>query len=295
MSFKSMLANLQAASGIERGRGNASSASSSGSSQRRFAASDTLLTRTSALNSVNILRGRPKKEATKSSGEVNVAVCCTVVDSFPQEDAWRAWLEGGGGVGGGSGGGSNGSDTRNGRSAPPTGTTGTTGTTVAMRVKASLHIHAKHPERIRSAFVSSKLIESEIKPEWNDVRVIEAMLLLLRNALKNPATDFVVFTTESCIPIATLEQVGKELSLSKKSWLRYYCNDADASKYDQTTCFLPLESVLPPNCIAKSLPGWISLTRKHAESILSLPQKLEMEVRKENEHGIDCNDFCWCD
>ena len=81
---------------------------------------------------------------------------------------------------------------------------------------AELYIHAKHPERVRSGWARSKTIAKCYKPEWNDVRVVRAMLALAEEALEDSRTTHALFCTESCVPIATVAEVAERVVLGKK-------------------------------------------------------------------------------
>ena len=145
--------------------------------------------------------GRSNQTSSSSSSEFHLAVCATIVDDFPHEQLWKRWI---------------------------------TPTTIdishnnnkmketKISCSAELYIHAKHPQHIKSSYLKSKLLPFSHTPNWNDVRVIRAMLSLLRQALRNNddndeknTTTHVLFCTESCIPIVTLGEAARSILLNE--------------------------------------------------------------------------------
>jgi hypothetical protein len=61
----------------------------------------------------------------------------------------------------------------------------------------------------------SKLIPISHRPNWNDVRIVRAILSLLENALRNEKTTHVLLCTESCIPVATLKETARSVLLNE--------------------------------------------------------------------------------
>lgn len=158
----------------------------------------------------------------------------------------------------------------------------------ALEASAELYIHAKHPDRLRSSWARSKMIRKCYKPNWNDVRIVRAMLALAEEALNDARTTHILFATESCIPIATLgevalrivlEQDGQDKQKSTINWDRsfvdaYGRNSPRCTRFDERNCWDALRGKVPPDAIQKALPGWCLVSRKHMESILNLPQAL---------------------
>ena len=60
-----------------------------------------------------------------------------------------------------------------------------------------------------------------------------------------------------------------------RSYLDYYGpTDRRCTRFDEHSSFGPLSRVLPPDCLHKALPGWIALSRLHADDVLSLPRRM---------------------
>jgi hypothetical protein len=213
-----------------------------------------------------------------SSSKIHLAVCICIVDDLPHENIWRRWIQ-----------------------------------DATSRVTASVYIHAKHPERIRehgSAWLQQCLIPISHCPNWNDVRIVRAMLSLIEHALLLPTTPsqtqqtqdegssvdlsfdhpitHILFATESCIPIAPIQALEQILMLQEQhqssisttrcsSFLDYYGKD-QATRFEERHCWNVVSQFVPMDCIVKALPGWCLLTAQHALDVLRLSYQHRMQL-----------------
>lgn len=53
------------------------------------------------------------------------------------------------------------------------------------------------------------------RPNWNDVRIVRAVLSLLEAALRDGRTTHVLLCTESCVPVATLKETARSVLLDE--------------------------------------------------------------------------------
>jgi len=181
----------------------------------------------------------------KNQSKIHVAICAVIVSTLPHEDIWRSWLK---------------HDSPN--------------------SSASIYIHAKTPSAIQNdSWLKSKLIPVSHDPNWNDIKIVQAMLSLIQFALKEKDITHIMFVTESCIPIAPLESLASLLRRYGTdedcccSFLDYYSRESPrCTRFDEHACF-HIEG-LPTSAIYKALPGWCLLSKKHAELVINLPDKL---------------------
>ena len=171
----------------------------------------------------------------KGKDPIHLAVCLCIVDCLTHACVWEEWI----------------------------------GDNNDSQVTANLHVHAKEPDKVTDPWVRSKLIPITHRPNWNDVRVVKAMLSLMEDALKDKRTTHIVFGTESCIPICPLDQVHIEHG---KSYVSYY-GKSHATRFDERDVWGPLRQHIPLDAIHKALPGWCTLARDHAQMILDMPAK----------------------
>lgn len=209
---------------------------------------DSVITRLKKYAHIKSMEVMPQVEANNLPGVVGngkcIAVCLVIVDKLHHEGIWRRWIEQSSECG----------------------------------YQVSLHIHAKYPDRIDSPWVKSHTLSKTFTPEWNSPEVIRAVLAVISDALENLDTGRLFLGTESCIPIRTLQETGDQLFAEEKSWLQAYHKGKHA--FEEQKCFWAVDSnMIPQDYVWKSLPGWVMLTRKHAQAIVSLPGK------------VDCPDF----
>jgi len=263
------------------------------------------------------------KSINQTSSKFHLAVCATIVEDFPHEELWKRWM------------------TSTTIDVPSVNSNNNMEQiiTKAISCSAELYIHAKHAKQIlnnndnnssSSSYLKSKLLPFSHTPNWNDVRVIRAMLSLLQRALQDANTTHVLFCTESCIPIATLGEAARSILLDevclweekkkekndddddghdgvaaaaanspsndrkegmqnqpssqkkqqqrRPNWNRSYIhcynqNSPQCTRFDEHNCWSILSNAIPSSAIHKALPGWCLLSRKHAQSILELPEK----------------------
>lgn len=172
---------------------------------------------------------------TKETNPIHLAICLCIVDSLTHVSIWEEWVRE--------------------KSDSP--------------VSANLYVHAKFPEKITHPWARSKLISITHRPNWNDVRIVQAMLSLIEEALKDETTTHIVFGTESCLPICPLDQVHMEHG---KSYASYYGKN-QATRFDERDVWDVLQPHIPLDAIHKALPGWCTLARNHAKQILDMPKK----------------------
>lgn len=94
------------------------------------------------------------------SAQRNIAICLIIVDTLHHEEIWRHWIEHQQNIDQESG-----------------------------AYQAKLFIHAKYPEKVKSAWVRSHLIDVTFRPEWNSVEVVQALLSTLDTALQYTGDD----------------------------------------------------------------------------------------------------------
>jgi hypothetical protein len=218
-----------------------------------------------------------------SHHHIHVAVCACIVDSLPHEHIWRRWIH----------------PVRT----PPDNPKSDNDKAATISYSADMYIHAKFPRRIQSPWVKQKLISRSFQPDWNDVRIVQAMLALAEEALRDPNTTHILFCTESCIPISSLQDAIRMLLLlpptihtadipdpaeeqrnvfSVPSSTRMFFhtsfvnayNSSDPTqftRFDERSCWSKIAHTIPYEAIWKALPGWCVISKKHMNLVLDMP------------------------
>jgi hypothetical protein len=127
------------------------------------------------------------------------------------------------------------------------------------------------------------MLQISHNPNWNDVRVVHAMLSLVEEALKNSKVTHIIFGTESCLPICPLHEVELKIGTS---YVNYYGKES-CTRFDERDVWDVLKQFVPLQAIHKAIPGWCCLCRSHAQSILDLP-KDHLEGQQLYDAFIDC-------
>ena len=216
-----------------------------------YSKSNIVSTRTGGASSSSSL------SSSESQPRSTLAVLILTVDSLPHEGIWKKWIE-----------------------KEREAVRGSS----SQYFDAKVYIFAKHPKRISSPWVKQRLIsrcmeegKNELKPEWNSPEVIRAMLALLEEALDDKSCGRFIFLTESCMPIVSLKEAGERLFKEELSWLNAF--HVPKNRYEEIHCFHKVSShIIPNKCVWKCFPGWIALTRRHAEDIVELPKKVRADL-----------------
>ena len=180
--------------------------------------------------SLNSTKQKDTVAAPPTSRPPFLAICLCIVDDLPHADIWKYWIGNG--------------------------------------ENASLHLHAKHPEKVAGEWTRSKLIGKSHNPNWNDVRIVKAMLSLANEALEDERVTHIYFGTESCLPVVSLTK-GLSRIQDGVSYLKHY-NKSQASRFEERECWSPVEQFVPSEAIYKALPGWGVLCRAHVKAILDM-------------------------
>mmetsp|Transcript_9701 Transcript_9701/g.14899 ORF Transcript_9701/g.14899 Transcript_9701/m.14899 type:complete len:456 (-) Transcript_9701:129-1496(-) len=263
--FRSMLATFQAATGTNKDKEQPSHKNNNDSAAAYAAASTGTSTKLSSLKELTdrmwrvaqikaatkISQAPSRNEEVRHSKPIRLAICFCIVDQFPHEHIWKRWISSG---------------------------------TNGAGVSADLFIHAKEPEKIKSEWLKEKLISKTYRPNWNDVRIVRALLKLMEEALQphdnhnnsndtqpQQAITHILFATESCIPICTLDDLALHLQKGI-SYMNYYGREK-ATRFDEQSVWNILEKDIPCPAIHKALPGWCVLSAHHAQAILDMSRK----------------------
>jgi hypothetical protein len=252
-------------------------------------------------------------DTNRKTNAAQIAICSTIVDTFPHEKLWRKWMDETGGEITIPTMTNNKHNTDGGAAIVDADATTTNDDTIVITTSAEMYIHAKF-QSTNDSWVQSKTLPISHKPNWNDVRIVRAILSLIQTALQNVHTTHILLCTESCIPIATLKETVRSILLdevcpweeegaaitttttttlsnqskkeednqhqSKKidwdrSYVNYYNrNSPQCTRFDEHNCWEVLRSSMSLDIVHKALPGWCLLSRKHAQSIMDIPHQL---------------------
>jgi hypothetical protein len=132
---------------------------------------------------------------------------------------------------------------------------------------ASVYVHAKHRGDVRS-FLRDHLIEDEIPTQWGHISLVQVMVALLRNALRDPETTAFVFVSDTCIPVRPLAQVRREVLGTPHSMFHRQGSIARFWSPDvEKRCQQQLAPTVEARHVAKA-SQWCVLNRPDAETVV---------------------------
>ena len=80
--------------------------------------------------------------------------------------------------------------------------------------------HAKYRDRVTDEIIKNSLIRKHIETEWGHSSLVMVMLFLAHEAIKSGA-DWIIYLSDSCVPIRTYENIYEFLENSNNlSWFQ---------------------------------------------------------------------------
>jgi hypothetical protein len=130
----------------------------------------------------------------------------------------------------------------------------------------SVYCHPKFSRALLSKTLSGKAIKTAIPTNQGDITVVEATILLMREAIKDPENKYFCLCSESCIPVQTFPALKEMVTEVGKSWIGYeLVNEEEPDRrYGQLRDpnFLPRDKFLKQ-------AQWMCLERDAVEFFLS--------------------------
>eukprot|EP00981_Chlorochromonas_danica_P006430 scaffold1389_cov251-Ochromonas_danica.AAC.28 len=182
-----------------------------------------------------------------------------IIDDFPNEPFWKIWLD----------------------------------EVEEKKYKVRLWFHAKHPHRLQSEFVRSRLVRTfQLSPDWGSLDLTKTMVLMLQEAMNDePGIDKFIFASESCLPIRSLSEVIDTVYADgvTSSWINYRNSPNNGYSKQQQFDILHLEAGLPLPWVFKA-DQWILLSRFHCQLIFKFLDYLllqdDQKSEQERQDGI---------
>ena len=96
--------------------------------------------------------------------------------------------------------------------------------------KFTIYNHAKEPENVTDILLKDKQIPEHIETCWGCFGTVEANILMMKEALKDPLNTKFILVSESCIPIVSFDKFYNEIMKDNKNRLNIH-NDL-IERYD---------------------------------------------------------------
>ena len=146
--------------------------------------------------------------------------------------------------------------------------------------KFSIYLHAKEQDKITDILLKDKHIPDHIDTCWGCTNLVEANILLMKEALKDPLNKKFIIVSDSCAPIVSFEKLYKELIKDDKSRVNFLKNNNTMERYEQI-----IEPPFPKSEFKKHSGSGSIFNRKHSELIVS-----NMDLFKSKWSKVHCTD-----
>ena len=136
--------------------------------------------------------------------------------------------------------------------------------------KYSIYCHAKEPEKVTDRLLKDTIIPEHIDTCWGCINLVEANILLMKNALLNPLNKKFILVSESCVPIVSFDVLYKSIINNNKSRIGIHKINSSPERYNQ----IKNPDFSEKDFIKHSGSGNI-FSRLHAEMLVNSLPKLE--------------------
>jgi len=97
--------------------------------------------------------------------------------------------------------------------------------------KYTIYNHAKEPENITDILLKDKHIPEHIETCWGCPSLVEANILMIKEALKDPMNKKFILVSDSCIPIVSFNTFYKEIMKDDTNRINIHRNN-NPERYD---------------------------------------------------------------
>jgi hypothetical protein len=149
--------------------------------------------------------------------------------------------------------------------------------------KFTIYLHAKEPQNVTDLLLQGKHIPENIETCWGCFGTVEANILMLKAALKDPLNKKFILVSESCIPIVSFDKLYNELMKDNKSIINIFFNQMQ--RYDQI-----VNPEFSKDKFTKSAAQGLVFNRNHAELLVN--SLLQYKNDWKNMECVDEHYFC---
>lgn len=98
--------------------------------------------------------------------------------------------------------------------------------------KYSIYCHPKNPEKVSDTLLKNNIIPENINTEWGKISLVEANILLMKNALKDTKNKKMILVSESCIPIVSFDTFYNTIINDNKSRIARFLHNNTDNRYN---------------------------------------------------------------
>jgi len=121
--------------------------------------------------------------------------------------------------------------------------------------KYSIHIHYKNNDSLGE--FKKYCVPKTIETKWADISLVKAQNILLREALKDPDNERLIFVSQACIPVKTFDYIYEQLSKNENSIF-------NERPLEYPPRYQKIKKIAPDYNVSKA-SQWCILNRTHAK------------------------------
>jgi len=130
--------------------------------------------------------------------------------------------------------------------------------------KFTIYNHAKEKDKITDILLKDKHIPDHIDTCWGCFSTVEANILMIKDALKDPLNKKFILVSDSCSPIVSFKKLYKELFKDDKSRINFLKNNNTPERYDQI-----IDPTFPKSEFKKHCAQGLIINRTYAEILIN--------------------------
>ena len=130
--------------------------------------------------------------------------------------------------------------------------------------KFSIYNHAKEPEKITDILLKGKHIPEHIETCWGCFGSVEANILMMKEALKDPLNKKFILVSESCAPIVSFDKFYNEIMKNDKSRINFWKENVSTDRYDSI-----IDPEFPKSEFKKNSGQGLIFNRTYAELLVN--------------------------
>lgn len=148
------------------------------------------------------------------------------------------------------------------------------------RENVKVFIHSKLPLQIESQSLKENITQIEsIETKWGDFSLVEATLLLYKEAIKDSEVEYCILLSGSCIPIKSFQYVYEHIMNG--------CGKSFSNIFGSGNLGLGNTKFPIAREFISKHEQWIILNRKHAEYVIDQLWRIKFIFKRKDSHPPD--------
>ena len=129
--------------------------------------------------------------------------------------------------------------------------------------KYTIYNHAKEKDKVTNILLKDKHIPEHIETCWGCPNLVEANILMMKEALKDPLNTKFILISDSCIPIVSFDKFYNKIMKDDKSYINIHYNN-NLERYDNI-----INPQFKKNEFTKHSGSGLILNQKHTKILVS--------------------------